>query len=155
MSAGKLTPKQLAFVEAYAGPSQGNATDAARRAGYKGNADVLKVTGAKNLARPAVAAALAELTKQVRGHAFLSARTRQERLALVAGGEVLDTYVLKDGTVVRAAPSLRTQALCSEQLNRMQGIYLATDALVERLQDVKPRMSKEAYRELLIALQSD
>lgn len=151
----KVTPKQQAFVEAYAGPSQGNATDAARRAGYKGSDATLKVTGAKTLAKPAVVAALTELTKQVRGHAFLSARTRQERLALIAAGEILDTHVTKTGDIVKATPNLRTQALASEQLNRMQGIYLATDALVERLQEIKPRMSKEAYRELLIALQGD
>lgn len=41
-------------------------------------------------------------------------------MAATSAGEVLDTYVLEDGTIVKAAPNLRTQALASEQLNRMQ-----------------------------------
>lgn len=45
-----LTTKQKLFVEAYlANP---NATEAARRAGYKGNDKTLAVVGAENLAKP-------------------------------------------------------------------------------------------------------
>ena len=49
----KLTTKQRLFVEAYlANP---NATDAARKAGYKGNDKTLSVVGAENLAKPCIA----------------------------------------------------------------------------------------------------
>lgn len=48
----KLTTKQQLFVEAYlANP---NATEAARQAGYKGNAKTLSVVGAENLAKPCI-----------------------------------------------------------------------------------------------------
>jgi len=53
-----LTLKQQRFVEAYLGPSQGNATDAARRARYSGNAKTLGVVGAENLAKPSIRAAI-------------------------------------------------------------------------------------------------
>jgi len=49
-----LTAKQQAFVEAYAG----NATDAARKAGYTGNDKTLGVTGSRLLANARVAAAI-------------------------------------------------------------------------------------------------
>lgn len=59
----KLTVKQQLFIEAYLGVSRGNATDAARRAGYKGNDKTLGVVGLENLAKPYIAAAVAERLK--------------------------------------------------------------------------------------------
>ena len=50
-----LTPKQQAFVEAYSG----NATDAARRAGYKGSDNVLAQQGKHNLTIPQIVKAIA------------------------------------------------------------------------------------------------
>jgi phage terminase small subunit len=53
MTEQKLTTKQRLFVEAYlANP---NATDAARRAGYKGNDVTLGAVGAENLKKPLIA----------------------------------------------------------------------------------------------------
>lgn len=152
MTERKLTPKMQAFVEAYAGPAQGNATEAARLAGYKGSANTLKSVGAENLAKPAIASALAAIARRVRGHAFLNLKTRQEWLAKVAAGEVKDIWATKRGPV-KGPPDLRTCMAAGEQLNRMQGAYLDADAVRARLQELKPHMSKEAYRELLLALQ--
>lgn len=54
MSERKLTTKQRLFVEAYlANP---NATDAARKAKYKGNDFTLAQVGAENLRKPYIAA---------------------------------------------------------------------------------------------------
>jgi phage terminase small subunit len=54
VSEQKLTTKQRLFVEAYlANP---NATEAARKAGYKGNDQTLKQVGSENLAKPYLAA---------------------------------------------------------------------------------------------------
>ena len=44
----KLTVKQQRFVDAYSG----NATEAARLAGYSGSDETLRQTGAENLAKP-------------------------------------------------------------------------------------------------------
>lgn len=49
-----LNPKQRAFVEAYVG----NATDAARKAGYTGTSHALEVTGSRLLRHAEVAAAI-------------------------------------------------------------------------------------------------
>lgn len=60
-SKGKtLSPLQRKFVEAFVGPAKGNATEAARLAGYKGNTVTLAAVGAENLKKPLVAEAIAE-----------------------------------------------------------------------------------------------
>lgn len=57
MGDSKLTTKQRLFVEAYlANP---NATEAARKAGYKGNDVTLGAVGAENLKKPQIAELLA------------------------------------------------------------------------------------------------
>ena len=48
----KLTPKQQIFVSEYL--KTGNATEAARRAGYKGNDNTLGQVGNENLRKPKV-----------------------------------------------------------------------------------------------------
>src|SRR6187399_566616 len=50
-----LSLKQTAFVAAYLGEANGNATEAARIAGYKGNDDTLKVVGHENITKPYIA----------------------------------------------------------------------------------------------------
>lgn len=61
--AGELTPKQARFVDAYMGAAAGNATEAARIAGYKGNDVTLASVGAENLRKPQIAQRIAELQK--------------------------------------------------------------------------------------------
>jgi hypothetical protein len=55
MSRAHLSRKQLKFVEQYA--ALGNATEAARRAGYK-NTSAIHTTGWENLRKPAIASAI-------------------------------------------------------------------------------------------------
>ncbi len=56
----RLTLKQSLFSEYYIGESNGNATDAARRAGYHGSDATLAQIGYENLQRPEIAAHVAE-----------------------------------------------------------------------------------------------
>ena len=49
-----LTYKQRAFVEHFLGDAQWNATEAARRAGYKGSRNTLAVVGFENLRKPKI-----------------------------------------------------------------------------------------------------
>ena len=51
-----LTLKQKLFVEAYIGPARGNATEAAKRAGYTGNDATLAQVAAENMRRPQILA---------------------------------------------------------------------------------------------------
>ena len=55
---GKLTARQRIFVDAFLGVSKGNATDAARRAGCKGN--TARVTSVRWLAKTSVQQAIAQ-----------------------------------------------------------------------------------------------
>ncbi len=55
-----LTLKQQLFAEYYLGAARGNATEAARLAGYGGNDDTLAHAGSDNLANPAIAALVKE-----------------------------------------------------------------------------------------------
>lgn len=58
-----LTPKQALFVDYYL--QSFNATDAARRAGYKGNDKTLGVMGGENLKKPCIQAALQKRFEKV------------------------------------------------------------------------------------------
>lgn len=70
--AKKLTAKQLRFIEAY----QGNATEAARLAGYTGNDNVLGVTGFQLLRDPKIS----QLIKERESKAISSLiATREDR----------------------------------------------------------------------------
>lgn len=62
-SLAKLTEKQRRFVDAYQGEAAGNATQAAKLAGYKGNDNTVSSIATENLQKPAIIQALAELRK--------------------------------------------------------------------------------------------
>lgn len=62
----KLTHKQSLFVSAYIGVANGNATEAARIAGYAGNDKTLSVVGSENLDKPNIAAAIAAARNEAR-----------------------------------------------------------------------------------------
>lgn len=64
MTAPTLTPKQRKFLEAYMGPAKGNATEAARLAGYKGDGNTLGAIGHRNLRHTQVATTLANVRAQ-------------------------------------------------------------------------------------------
>jgi hypothetical protein len=107
ITAKKLTGKQRLFVEAYQGDARGNATEAARLAGYKGNARTLCQVGAENLRKPNIQRALADLAAA--SPLVLSRQQIQEELSVMA----LDPKAqLKD----------RLKAL--DQLAKTQGLYL-------------------------------
>lgn len=72
----KLTEKQRRFVEAYMGEAAGNATEAARLAGYKGNAKTLGAVGAENLAKPGIQQAI---DKRVDADPKIATREERQR----------------------------------------------------------------------------
>jgi phage terminase small subunit len=53
-----LTDKQQRFLAAFLGPAKGNATEAARLAGYKGNRVTLAQIGSKTRRRPLIIAVI-------------------------------------------------------------------------------------------------
>lgn len=89
--AEELTGKQQAFINAYL--SNGfNATEAARTAGYKGNDNVLGVTGHENLRNPKISVIVNERLNE----AAMSANEVMARLSKIARGEV-DDFLDEDG----------------------------------------------------------
>lgn len=81
-----LTGKQRLFVEYYCGISNGNATDAARRAGYA----YPNVEGPKNLVKPSIRDAVAERY----GEAAMSAKECLSRLGAQARATLADMTTL-------------------------------------------------------------
>ena len=144
----KLTPKQRAFVDAYTGEARGNATEAARMAGYRGNDTTLGSVGAENLTKPAIRNAISAATAETRQRAVMTRAERQEFLTEAVAGN--DLY-----RVAKGPPGWKERLKALEILARMQGDMLDVDAIRERLRELKPRMSSEAYRELLLALKGD
>jgi phage terminase small subunit len=103
----KLQEKQRRFVEAYTGPAQGNATEAARMVGYKHPT----TQGPRLLENVGVAEAIQAATSHVRSAAIATREERQELLTAMMRGEVED-----------ARPSDRLKA--TEILGKMQGDFI-------------------------------
>ena len=101
-----MTPKQQAFVEHYA--ASGNATEAARQAGYSRP----NVEGPKNLVKPSVQAALSALTQ---------AKT-QARIATLEERQSFWTAVLRGDKGYEADMKDRLKA--SELLGKAHGDFL-------------------------------
>lgn len=84
MTAKRLTEKQRRFVEAYMGQACGNATEAARLAGYKGSENTLAQAGNGNLRKAQIVAAIQE--RQENDPLVLSRVQLQELWSRVADG---------------------------------------------------------------------
>jgi len=100
-----FTAKQQAFVDAYAG----NATDAARKAGYKGNDSTLGNVGSQNLKNPQIAEAIA-------------ARGRLPQMARVMDREELQAFWSK---VVRDdEEGMQNRLHAGDSLAKSHGMFL-------------------------------
>jgi phage terminase small subunit len=88
-----LTAKQRAFVAAYVGEAMGNATQAARLAGYKGSDKTLCEIGRENLEKPGIASALQVFRMATAKKALKSAEDIAEWLCGVIDGTVMEKRV--------------------------------------------------------------
>ncbi|MCA9644748.1 MAG: terminase small subunit [Myxococcales bacterium] len=111
MAARGLTQKQRLFVEAYVGPAKGNATEAARIAGYSGSDAVLAVTAHGNLNNPKISDAIQKAAPKVEPVA-----DREERMAW------LSAIVRGEGEYATASLSDRMRA--AEMLAKMTGDFI-------------------------------
>jgi phage terminase small subunit len=81
----KLNARQTAFVNAYtSGPTLGNATQSARKAGYTGSDEVLAVTGHDLLRNPKVSGELQKRAAKAVRKSTLDAAEKRELLAQFA-----------------------------------------------------------------------
>jgi len=92
----QLTLKQSKFCEAYIGKAAGNATEAARIAGYKGTPESLRVIASENLAKPNIAQEIERLTAEASSRGELgTAQDVLERIWKIANGAGEDRDRLK------------------------------------------------------------
>lgn len=122
----KLTAKQRKFIEAYAG----NATEAARIAGYKGNAVTLASVAAENLRKPQISAAIKEREeKQIKS--LIATRVDRQQFW---------TETMKDAQV-----DVRWQLKASELLGRSEADFTEkvehsfAEGLAERMAKARNR----------------
>ena len=122
----KLTEKQTKFVDYYI-ETGGNATEAARRAGYKKP----NPQGCENLAKPSVKSAIDARLAELKSQRTADATEVLEYLTAVMRGQQMDETVVVEGTgdgrssarkmQVRVASRDRNKA--AELLGRVYGIY--------------------------------
>lgn len=84
----KLTPKQKAFADEYL--ICGNATEAAKKAGYKEKAAY--AMGAENLKKPQISAYIAERQKQIEDSRIADVKEVMKFYSAVLRGEVKDQF---------------------------------------------------------------
>lgn len=115
MKGDTLSEKQRRFVEAYCGPAMGNATDAARRAGYAHPG----TQGPRLLENVGVSAAIKEMTRPRRDAAIASTQELLEILTTIARGGV------GDGDEKRGVED-KDRIAAIDKLFKVRGLYSKT-----------------------------
>jgi hypothetical protein len=150
------TEKQARLAEEFL-KNGGNATQAARRAGYKGKAATLAVTASQTLRSPRVISYLEGLRLELQQGSALTLLERvRERLWLIGSGMPVPQYVR--GAVVRMPPKLSDQRAALRTLAQMLGgldprtRFVITPNVRAELEALRSRMPEEAFIAMLEAL---
>lgn len=121
ISGKKLTNKQLAFIDAYCSVSKFNATDAARRAGYKHP----NKQGPENLVK--LGDEITERIEQLKeksGASIMSQEEVAERLSRFADGSIKIQQLANNGRLVDAPVSPKDQLKALELLGKSYGMFV-------------------------------
>lgn len=117
----KLTQKQQQFVDAYCSVSKFNATDAARRAGYKHP----NKQGPKNLVKlGAVISQRMEKLQKKTGSSIMNQQEVAERLSKFADGSIKVQQLANNGKLVDAPVSPKGQLRALELLGKSYGMFV-------------------------------
>ena len=114
----KLTDKQKAFVNHYLICL--NATEAAKRAGYKGSYDTLRSIGSENLTKPNIREVLGKRMSKLE----MSAEETVKRISDIAAG-----YMLK---YIDSQGNLDLQAMRDDDAGRLLKKYKKTKRIIPR-----------------------
>ena len=114
---GKLTNKQQAFINYYLGKSKMNATDAARRAGYKHP----KVQGAQNLSK--LNQEIAERMEQMKKDSIATQEELLQFMTAVTRGEETEKLVTNAGAIVEVPVSMKDRIKTAELLGKSYGMF--------------------------------
>lgn len=127
----KLTPKQKAFADFYI--ETGNATEAARKAGY--SEKTARVIATENLAKPAISAYIAERMSEIDSARVASANEVIMFYTSVMRGEVKDQFGL-DASLsdrLKAGDSLMKRYAAAADRNK--GTMERLDSLLKEFKD--------------------
>ena len=115
---GKLTPKQEAFVDAYI--ETGNATEAAKRAGY--SEKTAGVVGAENLKKPKIKQAIEARQAEIHSERTADMAEIMEFLTSAMRGELTDENVVVEGAGdgISKARIIETRISSRDRLNAAQ-----------------------------------
>ena len=154
-----LTPKQKAFADEYI-KNGGNASDAARKAGYAERS--VRVTGTQNLANPNISAYIAEkqsLIEKQKGTDIMSLAEIQQRRSMIARGELTDSFgfapdfsdqlkSMNDLEKTLAIKEAREEQRKAEEKARLQGEYhidlnIVPDVFHKMIRDIRAKKHSE------------
>ncbi len=115
---GKLTPKQEAFVDAYI--ETGNATEAAKRAGY--SEKTAGAVGAENLKKPKIKQAIEARQAEIHSERTADMAEIMEFLTSAMRGELTDENIVVEGAGdgISEARIIETRISSRDRLNAAQ-----------------------------------
>jgi hypothetical protein len=128
-SPAPLTLKQRRFCEAYVREAYGNATEAARIAGYKGNHNTLKVVACENLTKPNLSFYISELREIVEGtpqQKVLSSAAVLEEVSRIAKAPWQDFVKIrygKKGQILKVRVVLREKLRALDMMGRYYRLW--------------------------------
>jgi len=115
-----LTTRQLRFVAFY----DGNASEAARKAGYKGKPHTVEVIGYQNMKNPRIIEAIQKREEKRNAEDIASREERQEFWTRIIRGEELQEKLVRGKNHkrkrVRVLPSMNERLKASELLGRSE-----------------------------------
>lgn len=120
-SIDKLTNKQKTFIDAYCSVSKFNATDAARRAGYRHP----NKQGPENLVKlgTEISQRMQQL-KEKSGASIMSQQEVAQRLSKFANGSIKVQQLANNGKLVDAPVSPKDQLKALELLGKSYGMFV-------------------------------
>lgn len=135
MDGVKLTPKQKAFADYYI--ETGNATEAARKAGYRESS--ARQIGTENLSKPSVSAYIAARMAEIDSKRIASAEEVIEFYSAVMRGEVKDSFGLDASLSDRLKAGENLMKRYAVTADRNKGATDKLDNLLKEFWDaVKP-----------------
>ena len=132
----KLTPKQKVFADEYL--ICGNATEAARKAGY--NPKSARQIATENLAKPSISAYIAERQKQIEDSRIANIKEVLEFYSSVLRGEIKDQFDMDASLSDRLAAGrelMKRYEKADEQKARVRLLNAQCDKLTGNNQEVE------------------
>ena len=132
----KLTPKQKAFADEYL--ICGNATEAARKAGY--NPKSARQIATENLSKPSISAYIAKRQKQIEDSRIADIKEVMEFYSAVLRGEVKDQFDMDASLSDRLAAGrelMKRYEKADEQEARVRLLNAQVDKLTGNNQEVE------------------